>query len=98
MKQDFNIEAEAKGVLAPHTESYNVSITNGRIEIRLYWAGKGTQAIPDRGTHGPLISAITLENPSTYFSFFLVLILLCVTRLVIDIIISSLISISLTDW
>ena len=63
MEQDFNIEAEAKGVLTPYTKSYNVSVTNGRIEIRFYWAGKGTQAIPDRGIHGPLISAISLENP-----------------------------------
>lgn len=64
IEQDFDIEAEAKGVLTPYTRSYNVSVTNGRIEIRFYWAGKGTQAIPDRGTHGPLISAISLENPS----------------------------------
>ncbi|EOY27898.1 Receptor-like kinase in flowers 1, putative [Theobroma cacao] len=64
IEQDFDIEAEAKGVLTPYTRSYNVSVTNGRIEIRFYWAGKGTQAIPDRGTHGPLISAISLENPN----------------------------------
>lgn len=62
METDFDIEAEAGGVLAPYTKSYNVSITNGRIEIRFYWAGKGTQSIPVRGTHGPLISAISLEN------------------------------------
>ncbi|XVF40260.1 hypothetical protein PTKIN_Ptkin01aG0097900 [Pterospermum kingtungense] len=64
MEKDFNIEAEANGVLTPYTKSYNVSVTNGRIEIRFYWAGKGTQAIPDRGIHGPLISAISLENPN----------------------------------
>lgn len=64
-EKDFNIEAEAKGVLTPYTKSYNVSVTNSRLEIRFYWAGKGTQAIPDRGIHGPLISAISLENPGT---------------------------------
>ncbi|OMO86361.1 hypothetical protein CCACVL1_09617 [Corchorus capsularis] len=62
-EKDFDIEAEAKGALTPFTKSYNVSVTNGRIEIRFYWAGKGTQAIPDRGIHGALISAISLENP-----------------------------------
>ncbi|XP_024032705.1 probable LRR receptor-like serine/threonine-protein kinase At1g53440, partial [Morus notabilis] len=30
------------------------------LEIHLYWAGKGTTAIPDRGVYGPLISAITV--------------------------------------
>ncbi|KAL4308041.1 hypothetical protein GQ457_01G041550 [Hibiscus cannabinus] len=63
MEKDFDIAAEAKAVLAPLRKSYNVSVTDGRLEIRFYWAGKGTQAIPDRGTHGPLISAISLENP-----------------------------------
>ncbi|XP_022714577.1 uncharacterized protein LOC111274223, partial [Durio zibethinus] len=64
VEEDFNIAAEAKGVLTPYTKSYDVNVTNGRIEIRFYWAGKGTQAIPDRGIHGPLISAISLENPN----------------------------------
>nr|KJB66875.1 hypothetical protein B456_010G162700 [Gossypium raimondii] len=63
-EQDFDIEAESKAALVPFAKSYNVSVTNGRLEIRFYWAGKGTQAIPDRGTHGPLISAISLENPA----------------------------------
>ncbi|XVF25583.1 hypothetical protein REPUB_Repub13aG0224500 [Reevesia pubescens] len=63
-EKDFNIEEKAKGVLTPYSKSYNVSVTNGRIEIRFYWAGKGTQAIPNRGIHGPLISAISLENPN----------------------------------
>ncbi|KAK8629313.1 hypothetical protein V6N13_078157 [Hibiscus sabdariffa] len=63
MEKDFDIAAEAKAVLAPLRKPYNVSVTDGRLEIRFYWAGKGTQAIPDRGTHGPLISAISLENP-----------------------------------
>ncbi|XVE88269.1 hypothetical protein DITRI_Ditri19aG0056300 [Diplodiscus trichospermus] len=63
VEQNFDIEAEAEGVLTPYAKSYNVSVTNGTIEIRFYWAGKGTQGIPDRGIHGPLISAITLENP-----------------------------------
>ena len=30
-------------------------ITNGKLEIRLFWAGKGTQATPVRGEYGALI-------------------------------------------
>ncbi|KAE8728740.1 putative LRR receptor-like serine/threonine-protein kinase [Hibiscus syriacus] len=63
VEKDFDIVVETKAVLAPYAKPYNVSVTNNRLEIRFYWAGKGTQAIPDRGTYGPLISAISLENP-----------------------------------
>ncbi|EOY27897.1 Receptor-like kinase in flowers 1, putative [Theobroma cacao] len=61
VEEDFNIEAEAGGFLTPLTKHYNVNVTNGEIEIHFYWAGKGTQAIPSRGVHGPLISAISLD-------------------------------------
>ncbi|KAK3424567.1 hypothetical protein EUGRSUZ_F01359 [Eucalyptus grandis] len=47
--KDFNIEIEAGGVGK-----------EGTLEIRFYWAGKGTTAIPDRGVYGPLISAISV--------------------------------------
>lgn len=75
VEEDFNIEAEAGGFLTPLTKHYNVNVTNGEIEIHFYWAGKGTQAIPSRGVHGPLISAISLD-PSMWstFSFLLILI------------------------
>ncbi|XP_021293940.1 probable LRR receptor-like serine/threonine-protein kinase RFK1 isoform X2 [Herrania umbratica] len=61
VEEDFNIEAEAGGPLTPLTKHYNVNVTNGEIEIRFYWAGKGTQAIPSRGVHGALISAMSLD-------------------------------------
>ncbi|KAJ7981869.1 Receptor-like kinase [Quillaja saponaria] len=32
------------------------------IQIRLYWAGKGTTSIPDEGVYGPLISAISVDS------------------------------------
>ncbi|RXH84050.1 hypothetical protein DVH24_026949 [Malus domestica] len=38
-------------------------VTNNTLEIRLYWAGKGTTGIPVRGVYGPLISAISV-NPN----------------------------------
>ncbi|KAK3424559.1 hypothetical protein EUGRSUZ_F01346 [Eucalyptus grandis] len=39
--------------------AFNIYI-QGTLEIRFYWAGKGTTAIPDRGVYGPLISAISV--------------------------------------
>lgn len=69
MLKDFNIEAKANGTGKPYTENfYNVSVTDNTLEIRLYWAGKGTTCIPERGYYGPLISAISVCD-SKYFSF-----------------------------
>lgn len=42
----------------------NVTVSGSTLEIHLYWAGKGTNALPERGVYGPLISAITV-TPST---------------------------------
>lgn len=63
--KDFNIEAEAHGVQKPLVKSFNASVTNGSVEIRFYWAGKGTTRIPYRGVYGPLISAISV-HPADY--------------------------------
>ncbi|KAH0917899.1 hypothetical protein HID58_025559 [Brassica napus] len=58
--KDFNIKKEAKGTLKPFVKEKKVNVTNHMLEIRLYWAGKGTTLIPSRGNYGPLISAISL--------------------------------------
>ncbi|KAF8391185.1 hypothetical protein HHK36_023487 [Tetracentron sinense] len=59
--KDFNIVKEAKGVGIGITREFNnVSVDGSTLEIHLYWSGKGTTAIPDRGVYGPLISAITV--------------------------------------
>ncbi|KAL3733931.1 hypothetical protein ACJRO7_023307 [Eucalyptus globulus] len=58
--EDFNIEIEAGGAGKPVIRNFTVNVTNGTLEIRLYWAGKGTTAIPRRGVYGPLISAISV--------------------------------------
>ncbi|KAL3733933.1 hypothetical protein ACJRO7_023309 [Eucalyptus globulus] len=58
--EDFNIEIEAGGVGKPVIRNFTANVTNGTLEIRLYWAGKGTNAIPKRGIYGPLISAISV--------------------------------------
>ncbi|TXG47705.1 hypothetical protein EZV62_026999 [Acer yangbiense] len=62
VEKDFNIEAEASGVLKPISKPYNVTIANNSLEIRFNWAGKGTTATPKRGVYGPLVSAISVED------------------------------------
>lgn len=58
---------EANGVGKPVVKDFkNVSVSS-TLEIHLYWTGKGTNAIPDRGVYGPLISGITV-TPSLYIS------------------------------
>ncbi|KAF2534044.1 hypothetical protein F2Q70_00030542 [Brassica cretica] len=64
--KDFNIKKEAKGTLKPFVKEKKVNVTNHMLEIRLYWAGKGTTLIPSRGNYGPLISAISLCHQSKY--------------------------------
>ncbi|KAK8603156.1 hypothetical protein V6N13_085349 [Hibiscus sabdariffa] len=58
--EDFNIMEEAGGVGRGIVKEYNVEVKGSTLEIHLYWRGKGTTAIPDRGVYGPLISAITV--------------------------------------
>ncbi|KAG7581981.1 Serine-threonine/tyrosine-protein kinase catalytic domain [Arabidopsis suecica] len=59
--KDFNIVDEAKGAGRAVVKKFPVTITNGKLDIRLQWAGKGTQAIPVRGVYGPLISAVSVD-------------------------------------
>ncbi|KZV30859.1 Leucine-rich repeat transmembrane protein kinase isoform 1 [Dorcoceras hygrometricum] len=57
---DFDIAQEAKGVMKGIYKDFNVLVNGSTLEIHLYWTGKGTTAIPDRGVYGPLISAIAV--------------------------------------
>ncbi|KAI3769364.1 hypothetical protein L6452_00465 [Arctium lappa] len=60
-RKDFNIMEEANGVgRGISIDVDDVMVNGSTLEIHLYWAGKGTTAIPDRGVYGPLISAITI--------------------------------------
>ncbi|KAL2496547.1 putative leucine-rich repeat receptor-like serine/threonine-protein kinase [Forsythia ovata] len=59
--KDFNIENEAGGVNKAIFRNFTAAVTANTVEIRLYWAGKGTTGIPDRGVYGPLISAISVN-------------------------------------
>lgn len=65
--RDFNIMEEANGVGKVITKDFPDVTVSSTLEIHLYWTGKGTNAIPDRGVYGPLISAITV-TPSSYIS------------------------------
>ncbi|CAJ2659564.1 unnamed protein product [Trifolium pratense] len=65
VQQDFNIAEEAGGVGKKVIKSFkDVDVTSNTLEIRLYWAGKGTMAIPNKSAYGPLISAISVESDS----------------------------------
>ena len=64
--KDFDIVSEAKGVGRAVVKSFRVMVTNGTLEIRLFWAGKGTQAIPVRGSYGALISAVSVDQSKLY--------------------------------
>ncbi|WVZ00674.1 hypothetical protein V8G54_026743 [Vigna mungo] len=57
--KDFNIANEAGGVGKNITKRISTTVSNNSLEIRFYWAGKGTTAIPYRSVYGPLISAIS---------------------------------------
>ncbi|XP_022001334.1 probable leucine-rich repeat receptor-like serine/threonine-protein kinase At3g14840 isoform X2 [Helianthus annuus] len=60
MEKDFDISDRAGGAMKAIVTSYTVNVT-GSLEIRLYWARKGTTNIPSRGVYGPLISAISVD-------------------------------------
>ncbi|CAL8150701.1 unnamed protein product [Prunus armeniaca] len=69
--KDFNIADEAGGGVGKAViKNFYASVTNGTLEIRFYWAGKGTTGIPVTGVYGPLISAISgVDLRTGKFSF-----------------------------
>jgi hypothetical protein len=68
VKKEFNIAEEAGGVGKKVVRQFNVDVTSNTLEIRLYWAGKGTQYLPNRSVYGPLISAISIEFGGLYLA------------------------------
>ncbi|XP_054777749.1 probable LRR receptor-like serine/threonine-protein kinase RFK1 isoform X2 [Prosopis cineraria] len=63
--KDFNIEDEAHVAQKPiKIPIYNVNVTDNALDIRFYWAGKGTTRIPSSGVYGPLISALSVVSES----------------------------------
>ena len=69
MSKDFNIEEEANrtGSKAVVKQYFNVSVIDNTLDIRFYWAGRGTTVVPKRGNYGILISAISV-CPSKFVS------------------------------
>ncbi|KAM3239364.1 putative LRR receptor-like serine/threonine-protein kinase isoform X7 [Capsicum annuum] len=58
--KNYNIEEDAGGVNMDKTKEFTVPVNNdGRLEIHLYWSGKGSVLYPSEN-YGPLISAITV--------------------------------------
>ncbi|KAK8469456.1 hypothetical protein PHAVU_005G078100 [Phaseolus vulgaris] len=60
--KDFNIANEAGGVGKKITKTISTIVSNKSLEIRFYWAGKGTTDIPNKSVYGPLISAISVTR------------------------------------
>ncbi|XP_014523048.1 probable leucine-rich repeat receptor-like serine/threonine-protein kinase At3g14840 isoform X2 [Vigna radiata var. radiata] len=60
--KDFNIAKKAQGAGKAHIENFTASVSNSTLEIRFYWAGKGSTGIPKRSVYGPLISAISVTS------------------------------------
>ncbi|KAK9907158.1 hypothetical protein M0R45_002403 [Rubus argutus] len=59
--KDFNIANEAGGFGKAVVKNFTAHVTTNTLEIRLFWAGKGTTGIPYKGVYGPLISAISVD-------------------------------------
>lgn len=57
--KDFNIQEKAGGAYAVFQERFNVTVTENYLEIHFFWAGKGTCCVPNPGTYGPSVSAIS---------------------------------------
>ncbi|KAG5254840.1 leucine-rich repeat receptor serine/threonine-protein kinase [Salix suchowensis] len=60
VQKNFSIQNEAGGAGKAIIKNFTAIVTGGALEIRFYWAGKGTTGLPVRGVYGPLISAISV--------------------------------------
>ncbi|XP_062006857.1 probable leucine-rich repeat receptor-like serine/threonine-protein kinase At3g14840 [Rosa rugosa] len=60
--KDFNIADAAGGFGKAVTQKFTANVTDSTLEIRLFWAGKGTTGVPYKGDYGPLISAISIDS------------------------------------
>lgn len=68
MLKDFNIAEEAGGVGKALIKEFTAVVTSNSLEIRFYWAGKGTVSLPFKSVYGPLISAISVDPGALNFS------------------------------
>ncbi|GAB2212903.1 hypothetical protein Drorol1_Dr00020905, partial [Drosera rotundifolia] len=63
--KDFDVRKEANGSNKAVSKTFLHIPVNGTIQIRFYFAGKGSTAVPVRGNYGPLVSAISVEPEFT---------------------------------
>ena len=66
--RDFNIMEKAEGAGKGICRDFDACVDGSTLEIHLYWMGKGTNSIPEKGVYGPLISAIAV-TPSELISY-----------------------------
>ncbi|XP_024020001.1 probable LRR receptor-like serine/threonine-protein kinase At1g56130, partial [Morus notabilis] len=58
--KDFDIRKEAGEIsFRAVQKEYKALVSNNYLEVHLFWAGKGTCCIPQQGTYGPSIAAIS---------------------------------------
>ncbi|OIW11601.1 hypothetical protein TanjilG_15295 [Lupinus angustifolius] len=87
--KDFNIEDEAQGVGKEVIKQFPAHVTSNDLEIRFYWAGKGTTAVPYKSVYGPLISAISIKHADTPRSISIWVVVAIVAATVIIVILVS---------
>ncbi|KAL3820918.1 hypothetical protein ACJIZ3_006823 [Penstemon smallii] len=59
--RDFDIRREAGGAsFRAVVREFTAPVRENHLEIHLVWAGKGTCCVPNQGTYGPSISAISV--------------------------------------
>ncbi|XP_030967402.1 probable LRR receptor-like serine/threonine-protein kinase At1g56140 isoform X1 [Quercus lobata] len=65
--KDFDIRKNASSASyrAVQMQYNKVQVSENYLEIHLFWAGKGTCCIPNQGTYGPSISAISASPEFT---------------------------------
>ncbi|WZZ33108.1 hypothetical protein YC2023_016509 [Brassica napus] len=60
VEKDFDVRRTAGGFTDRAVRrEYKANVTENYIEVHLFWAGKGTCCIPDQGTYGPIILAVS---------------------------------------
>lgn len=68
VRKNFNIVKEANGTNKIVKKVFPHIPVSDSLEIRFYYAGKGSTGIPVRGTYGPLVSAISVQSGKSSFA------------------------------
>jgi hypothetical protein len=60
VQENFNVREAVKGINGSVTLDFIATVKNNRLDIHLYWSGKGSISSPME-YYGPLISAISVS-------------------------------------